>query len=129
MLVFLLAVIVYLVPQAAYSGYYLRKAGILTKTEYTQNLKLGDKDKPTLKVFISGDSIAAGVGASSFETSTAGRLASFLAMKNKLTFINEAKSGTRMADHQTMFSILLILMNLMSPQKEYWKNILNLQIR
>ena len=98
MLVFLLAVIVYLVPQAAYSGYYLRKAGILTKTEYTQNLKLGDKGKPTLKVFMSGDSIAAGVGASSFETSTAGRLASFLAMKNKLTFINEAKSGTRMAE-------------------------------
>lgn len=98
MLIVVVLIIGYAIIQATYSSFYFRRAGILTKTEYTQDVKLGSKDKPTLRVFMSGDSIAAGVGASSFETSTPGRLANFLAKENNLIFINEAESGTRMAD-------------------------------
>lgn len=90
--------LIYVVVQAAYSGYYFKITGELTKTKYTQDVNLGGENEPILKVFMSGDSIAAGVGASSFETSTAGRLANFLARGNNLIFINEAKSGTKMAD-------------------------------
>lgn len=98
MLIIFGLIFIYLVLQTVFSGYYLRRAGILTNTEYTQDVKLGNKDKPTLRVFMRGDSIAAGVGASSFETSTPGRLANFLAKENNLIFVNEAESGTRMAD-------------------------------
>lgn len=98
MLIVLTLILAYVTIQTIYSGYYLRRAGILTKTEYTQDVNIGNPGSPTLKVFMSGDSIAAGVGASSFETSTSGRLANFLAKDNHLIFVNEATSGTRMED-------------------------------
>ena len=72
------------------------KAIIAAKSEH------GNRTKPDIKVFLAGDSVAAGVGASSFDTSIGGRLANSLAKNNWVTFTNVAVSGSRMADLTTV---------------------------
>jgi len=98
MLIFFGLILIYVVSLIIVFGYYVKKGGKLSKTVYTENLKLGDNSNPEFKVFIGGDSIATGVGANSFEKSTAGRLANYLAKNNKVTLINEAENGAKMID-------------------------------
>lgn len=96
MLFILIALIfAFLVAQLIYSGYYFRKARILAETIFTRDLEVGDRKNPILKVLIGGDSIATGVGATSAQTSTAGRLANYLAKSNYLIFKNRAANGAK----------------------------------
>ena len=92
----LISIFIYILIQAIYTGYHFKIAADLTQVQYVQDLKVG-KGK-VLKVFMSGDSIAAGVGASSFGTSTSGRLVNYLSDNYYVDFVNEADSGTRMVD-------------------------------
>lgn len=98
MIIFVCAVLLYVVLQVAYSGYFMLQGRKLTKTVFTKSMELGDNSKPEFNLFVAGDSVAAGVGASSFETSVGGRLAVYLASNYKVIFRSEAKSGRRMAD-------------------------------
>ncbi len=99
MLFILIALIfAFLVAQLIYSAYYFQKARILAKAIYANDLEIGKKNNPTLKVLVGGDSIATGVGATNAQTSTAGRLANYLAKSNYVVFKNKATNGAKMAD-------------------------------
>jgi len=97
-IIFLCLVLIYIVLQSLYSGYYLMRGGKLTKTTYTKSAEFGHKDKQKFRLLILGDSVAAGVGASSFETSVSGRVALDLAKDRHVIFQSNAKTGLRMAD-------------------------------
>lgn len=102
MLIILGLILIYIVYQVAYSGYHYIQSKELIKTTYTQDFELGDKSNPELKLFIAGDSVATGVGASRFETSVSGRVATYLAKENYVSLINRADNGHRMADILTI---------------------------
>lgn len=89
---------IYLITQAIYSIYYFRIATKLSQTTYARRTQLGNNTKPPLKVFIDGDSVGAGVGATSFETSLAGRIGNFLSENYFVEFENKSVSGKKMAD-------------------------------
>lgn len=97
-LVIVAAIAAYAILQAAFTGYYSMKAKQLLKNLYTMNSEYGNSQSPELRVLLAGDSIAAGVGATSAETGMAGRIGAELGRKNHVTFTNSAKSGSRMAD-------------------------------
>ena len=88
----------YLIAQMLATGYFSNMAKKLLKVSYAGVTEHGNKSKPALRVFLAGDSIAAGVGASSPESSMAGRLADGLAKSHHVLFNNSAVSGSRMAD-------------------------------
>lgn len=87
--------------QLIYSAYYFKKGRNLAKTTYTGSFNLGNRESPALRVFIGGDSVATGVGASSFETSLAGRIANYLAQEKFIILTNEAVNGSKMEDLTT----------------------------
>lgn len=99
--------IIYAVIQTAYSAYYFRKAGILSKKTYTGKREIKNR-KPLLKVYVAGDSIGAGVGASSYENSVFGKVYDYLSKEHSLIFENASVSGHKMAD----------LLNLNPPQNQ-----------
>ncbi|MBI2581485.1 hypothetical protein HYV85_06835 [Candidatus Woesearchaeota archaeon] len=88
----------YSVAQLLFSAYFFLKSSQLTKQSFAGQTEHGNKTKPKLKLFLAGDSVAAGVGASSFNASIGGRIASALAKENHVIFTNAAKSGSRMVD-------------------------------
>jgi lysophospholipase L1-like esterase len=88
LLILLLIFFLYLILQAIYSFYYIRKANILNKTTFVGKRLVGSEEKPIFKLFIAGDSISAGVGASKIETSVAGRLAEHLSAKYRVQVEN-----------------------------------------
>lgn len=90
--------IIYIISQAIYSLFYFRRAGAISKTSFAKELELGGKNKPALRLTVYGDSVGAGVGATSFDTSLAGRLANYLAVDHHVIFKNQSVSGSKMAD-------------------------------
>ncbi len=98
MLGIILIVAAYIITQLFFTGYLSNKAKKLPKVPYAGVTEHGKKSKPVFRVFLAGDSIAAGVGASSPESSMAGRLAYGLAKSHHVLFNNSAVSGSRMAD-------------------------------
>lgn len=98
MYIALALVFLYGIGQLIYSGYYFSRAREISKTVHTGKFDLGDSSLPAMKVFVGGDSIAAGAGASSFETSVTGQLARHLAKTHHVILLNEAASGVQMAD-------------------------------
>ncbi len=99
MILLLLAfILIAILVQVIYTTYYLRKGSLLSQTVYSQTYEAGDKIKPVFKVLVTGDSIAAGVGSSSFETSVTGRIANYLSENHHVILKNGAYSGAKMAD-------------------------------
>src|SRR5689334_2965560 len=92
----LLAVTIYIVAQLLYSGFFLLKSRDLVKKEYTGDFTLGRGDEFTM--FAAGDSVGAGVGASSFETSVVGRVAVEIGKNRTVKVVNKSVSGYRMVD-------------------------------
>ena len=92
----------YAVAQMLFSGYFFLKSPQLSKQSFAGQSEHGNKSAPQLKLFLAGDSVAAGVGASSFNTSLGGRLANSLAKDHHVIFTNAAVSGSRMADLTTI---------------------------
>lgn len=90
--------IILVLAQVLYSLYFLRQATTLNENIYVESAKLGFAGDPEFKLFVSGDSIAAGVGAGSFEKSVSGRLGEFLAKDKHVTFTSEAQVGAKMAN-------------------------------
>ncbi len=88
----------YIILQYIYSNHYLKIGRKLAETKYQTTAVLGGKNNPPLKLFITGDSVGAGVGATSFETSLSGRTANYLAEKYLVNFRNESISGSKMGD-------------------------------
>ena len=87
-----------LILQIAYSAYYSNKASTLTREIFNPAKEYGDKEKPPLKLYVDGDSVAAGVGASKFETSATGRLVEFLAKDHHVMLEYRPVSGAKMSD-------------------------------
>ncbi len=88
----------YAVAQMLFSGYFFLKSPQLAKQSFAGHSEHGNKPAPELKVFLAGDSVAAGIGATSFNTSLGGRLANSLAKDHHVIFTNAAVSGSRMSD-------------------------------
>jgi len=93
----LLLFILYLLGQFLFTGYFYIKGVNLSKIVYTGNHEFGNKSKE-IKLSVVGDSVAAGVGASSLETSVAGRIAKHMAKKNHVILNNSAVSGSKVKD-------------------------------
>ena len=91
-------IVAYCVAQLLFTGYFILRSKSISGRSFAGNTELGRKSAPELDVFLAGDSVAAGVGASSFETSLAGRLANGLAGDHSVIFTNAAKSGSKMED-------------------------------
>ena len=89
---------VYCVAQLLFTGYFILRSKSISGQSFAGKTELGKKSAPELDVFLAGDSVAAGVGASSFGVSLAGRLANGLAGNHHVIFTNVAKSGSKMAD-------------------------------
>ena len=94
--------LLYVIAQSLYSGYFLLASKKLSTATFPKSLIVGDSKSPALKLFISGDSVAAGVGASTFEKSVSGRIAQYLAKDHTVLFQNEAVSGAAMSQLLTM---------------------------
>jgi lysophospholipase L1-like esterase len=95
---FLILLLVVGLFQLFYSVFFFRRASRISKTTFKNEAELGDKSKPIFKFTMYGDSVGAGVGATSFETSLAGRLTEFLSQKHHLLFKNNSVSGHKMGD-------------------------------
>ncbi len=98
LLVIIIIIAAYAVMQTAFTQYYSMKSKALPQKLYPLNSEYGSSKSPELRVLLAGDSIAAGVGASSPETGMAGRIGAELGKKNHVIFTNIAVSGNRMAD-------------------------------
>lgn len=98
LIVVLVILFILLLCQLIYSAYYFRIASKLSATTYSRKTTLGDSGKPNFKLFIAGDSVGAGVGASSFENSVAGRFGNHFAKDNRVEFENISVSGNKVAD-------------------------------
>lgn len=84
---------------AAYAAYHLRRARELTLRPFNEPIVAGTGGAtPPMRVLIAGDSIAAGIGATSPDRTVGGRLAAFLAETRVVEVRNEAVSGSTMAD-------------------------------
>lgn len=94
----LIVIVIYIVFQLLYSGFYLHKSSDLTKKIHTGTFNYGDKKNPPYSIFIEGDSVAAGVGASSAKTAIEGRIGEYLSKDKYVTLQNNSVSGSRMAD-------------------------------
>lgn len=100
--ILLIFVLLLFVLQALYSGYFLLRSKSLKTDSFADELELGDKNDPALSLFISGDSVAEGVGATSFMTSVAGRVAEYYAQDHYVSFQNHAISGVTVGEMQAM---------------------------
>lgn len=119
MKIFLVPILIflfYLILQLIYSTYYIRKANQLNKTVFTGDKILGQEGKPVFRLFVAGDSIGAGVGASSFEKSVVGRLGDYLSKNNKVYIENISVVGEKVQNlknrklpEQTQDLIVLIV--------------------
>lgn len=99
MVIVLISIIaIYLALQALWSAYYFNLAKELAKKTHTTSAEIGDKNKPKFKLLVVGDSVGAGVSASSFKNSLAGRVANFLVKDHFVSFQDNADTGARMQD-------------------------------
>lgn len=97
MFIFIVGLVVfYLMIQAVYSLYFFRVGSNLSKTSFAGQRQLGEKDKPIFKLFVTGDSVGAGVGATSFEKSVVGRVGNYLAQDKLVQLDNRSISGFTM---------------------------------
>ncbi len=92
----LLIFAIYVLLQIAYSGYFLLKAKQLRDKTFTGDFELGKAKNPEFRLLIAGDSIAAGVGASGFESSAAGQLAAYFSSDYHVVLTNIGETGDRM---------------------------------
>ncbi len=83
--------------QIAYTAYSSYKSRRLGRKIYTGNFNFGSLGN-SLKILVVGDSVGAGVGASSLEKSLAGRIAVYLGEKCSVSLNNQSVSGTKMED-------------------------------
>lgn len=94
----LFLILLYSIIQLAYSSYFFSIASRLSKVSYSRKTTLGSSSNPIFRIFVAGDSVGAGVGATSFEKSAAGRIATYFAQKYRVEFENISVSGKKMAN-------------------------------
>lgn len=68
----------------------------MVKNSHTEDMTLGEGKEYLL--FAAGDSVGAGVGASTFETSVVGRVAEYLSRNRSVKLTNKSVSGYKMHD-------------------------------
>jgi lysophospholipase L1-like esterase len=91
----LIALATYVVLQFAYSSFFSYRSKEFIKRTYTTDQQLGSG--PSFTMYVAGDSIATGVGATSFEKSLVGQVATELAKNHQVNVKNDAVNGYRMA--------------------------------
>ena len=101
--ILIILLLLYIVGQIVYSGYYFFKARSLLGIKHNQNFESSDKSKPDFRMYINGDSVATGVGATSFETTFPGLLSQYLSQKYHVVLKNDSKAGNKMADLAASF--------------------------
>ncbi len=99
MIIFIVGVILLLIAaQVLYSRHYFRISSQLVKNDHVGKHEFGEKKNPEFKLFFGGDSVGAGVGATSLETSVSGYTAKYLAKDKFVILDNQSVSGTKMRD-------------------------------
>lgn len=81
----------------SYMLYSLYQVSVLSKTTFTENIVI-ENQKEKIKVLFHGDSVAAGIGATSLDKSAYGRFAKYLSEDFSVQFSNKSKSGNKMKD-------------------------------
>ncbi len=99
--VILVLIAAYIIFQLLYSAYFLQKSAALVKKIHTGTFTFGDKKNLPYSIFLDGDSVAAGVGATSPKTAIEGRIGEYLSKDKYVTIQNTAVSGSRMGDLAT----------------------------
>lgn len=94
--IILILLVAFLVFQLLYAGFFSLRAKDLLKKTYTGTYTLGEGNE--MLIYATGDSVGAGVGATSFENSVVGRVANFMSKNNKITLTNNSISGNKMKD-------------------------------
>ncbi len=89
-------IVIYTVAQLLYSAFFLLKTASLLLNQHVGNFTLGKGEE--YNMFVAGDSIGAGLGATKFETSVVGRVAGEIAKKRTVKLTNKSVSGYRMVD-------------------------------
>ena len=97
LIIFVTIIVIYIIVQTAYSGYYLLKGWELADKTNLKDIKY-ENNKSKITVFVNGDSVGAGVGAASIKNTAVGRFASYLEQKHSVELINKSKSGQKMAN-------------------------------
>lgn len=91
----LLIIGLFIVLYCLYSYYRIKKAYSLADVVYTKWADLGKKSNKKFKLFIAGDSIGTGVGATRFENSVAGRIAKYLSKEYHVILTNSSINGSK----------------------------------
>lgn len=86
----------YLLLQVAWTGWCVLRSKTLEPVAVGER-DVGDEGSPFV-LFVTGDSVGSGYGASSFETSLAGRVARHFARGRTVAYRNTSVSGAKMAD-------------------------------
>ncbi len=81
-----------------YFFYSTSKSSKIVNNTYTGNFTFGEDNKEKIKVLVDGDSIGAGIGATSLENSVGGRIGSFLGESYNVELENMATSGDKIED-------------------------------
>ncbi len=92
----ILILVSYILIEALLFTFHSYKASSLVKKTYTGKFILGNSSLPSYKVLVVGDSVGAGVGATSFETSVVGRVGNELSKSNNVRLNNLSVSGYKM---------------------------------
>ncbi len=101
--------VIYILIEALLFAFHSYKAGSLVKKTYTGKFTLGNTSLPLYKVLVAGDSVGAGVGASSFENSVVGRVGNELSKTHYVELNNLSVSGYKMNE----------VLNLKVPDEKY----------
>ena len=91
----LLAIILLVVLYFLFCYYRIKKAYSLAEFTYANWADFGNKSNKKFRLFIAGDSIGTGVGATCFENSVAGRIAIYLAKKYQVMLKNASVNGSK----------------------------------
>ena len=109
---FFVIIAAYIVGQTLFTWHYYKKGKKLSEKPLTQSINLGNKKNKELKILIAGDSVAAGIGASSHKKTIAYRLAESLSKKRNVILKNTGIPGLKIKDllnqkHEGKYDILI----------------------
>ena len=97
LLAFFVAISIYIVAQLAWTGFFILKSkSLMIQTSYPKEINFGSGKE--LNIYFLGDSITAGVGTTSFESTLAYKISQNLSKDSKVHYINFARSGNKMKE-------------------------------
>ena len=89
-------ILVYFALELVNATYYLNQYYEIRKIPHNGTYRLGNG--PEIRILLIGDSIASGIGASSFNSSLAGLIAKKYSSDYKVVIVNKGRNGIQMKD-------------------------------